>query len=216
MHMRFLGTAFLVAASAGVAFAGNPMQGLIEQGVQSAVTLPEATAGVQVSSVRLPSGCKVDEARLDRAVTASGNVTVKLRGKNRHGQACEGWARVDVTLTAPVMVTTRVVRSGEPLDAATTVEFRQIGWGAQPATPAAGVVAARTLLGGQVVDVSSVRQNRASPGQQVRVSVRLGSLQVEQMGRLVSCGAEQTCAVLPSGKRVEGQMEDDRLVVMVP
>ncbi|MDX2022245.1 MAG: hypothetical protein SF187_18560 [Deltaproteobacteria bacterium] len=214
--MRILGTAFLVVASAGVAVAGNPMQSLIEQGVQAAVTLPEATAAVQVSSVRLPSGCKVVQAHLDRAVTASGNITVKLRGERHGGQPCEGWARVDIKLTAPVMVTTRVVRGGEPLDSATRVEFREIGWGAQPATPAAGIVAARTLLGGQIVDVSSVRANRATAGQQVRVSVRLGSLQVEQIGRLVSCGAEQTCAVLPSGKRVEGQMEDDRLVVMVP
>lgn len=218
MHFIAAASAFSVTVCTGVVFASGPrdVAPLIEQAVQAAVTVAEATTRVDVQSVRLPTGCKATSARLDRAVAGSGSLTVSLQGIGKRGVACEGWARATVLITAPVMVTTRVVRTGELLDAATTVEWREIGAGAHPAPAAIGGIAARTLMAGTVVDASSVRSNKPSAGSQVRVSIEMGALKVEQIGRLIPCGGDRACAVLPSGKRVEGALEDDRLVVMVP
>jgi flagella basal body P-ring formation protein FlgA len=208
----------LVAVWAPVAHAASDsyIEPMLEDAVQAAVTIDEARARVKVVSLRLPHGCKAEGAKIERPVSASGSLTVKLQGSTRHGELCEGWVRATVSLTAPVMVTTRVVRTGESLDSATTVQWQEIRAGAQPAAPMAGGIAARTMMSGQVVDASSVRSNKPSAGSQVRVSIRMGALSVEQIGRLVECGNTHFCAVLPSGKRVEGALEDDRLVVMVP
>jgi len=50
----------------------------------------------------------------------------------------------------------------------------------------------------------------------VKVLVRNGALAIETVGRLVACGAGRACAVLASGKHVEGQLADGRLIVEVP
>jgi hypothetical protein len=55
-----------------------------------------------------------------------------------------------------------------------------------------------------------------SAGGAVRVVVRSGLVVLEQTGRFVPCGAGRACAVLPSGKHVEGRLEDGRVVVEVP
>jgi hypothetical protein len=39
---------------------------------------------------------------------------------------------------------------------------------------------------------------------------------VTQFGRSVACGAGRSCAVLPSGKHVEGTIENDTLMVQIP
>ena len=205
-----------VLAQAVHAASDSYVEPMLEDAVQAAVTVNEARARVTVLSLRLPHGCKADSAKIERPVAASGSVTVKLQGTTKRGEACEGWVRASVSLTAPVMVTTRVVRTGESLDSATTVQWQEIRAGAQPAAPMVGGIAARTMMSGQVVDTSSVRSNKPSAGSQVRVSIRMGALSVEQVGRLVECGNTHVCAVLPSGKRVEGALQDDRLVVMVP
>jgi hypothetical protein len=50
-------------------------------------------------------------------------------------------------------------------------------------------------------------------GTRVRILVRVGSLVVEEVGRLVPCSRGLACAVVPSGKHVEGRLEDGTLVV---
>jgi hypothetical protein len=53
-------------------------------------------------------------------------------------------------------------------------------------------------------------------GTPVKIVVRVGALSVEQLGRIVPCTRDAICAVLPSGKHVEGRLEDGRLVVELP
>ena len=48
------------------------------------------------------------------------------------------------------------------------------------------------------------------------VIVMSGPLAIEVQGRAISCGAGRTCAVLPSGRHVEGHLEEGRLLVDVP
>lgn len=196
--------------------AGAPVDAVVQDAIAAALAVPEATVRVVASTVRVPDGCRPVQGQVDRPITASGGLTMKLQGQQRRGTACEGWARVVVSVTAPVMITTRVIRAGEPLDSATTVAWREITPGLRPAAPASGGIAARTLMANQVLDVNSVRANRGTSGGQVKVTVRAGALTVEQTGRLIQCGGGRTCAVLPSGKHVEGFMENDRLVVMSP
>jgi len=215
-HLSVCVVLVAVLAPAAHAASDSYIEPMLEDAVQAAVTIDEARARVKVVSLRMPHGCKAESARIERPVSASGSLTVKLQGSTKRGEPCEGWVRASVSLTAPVMVTTRVVRTGESLDSATTVQWQEIRAGAQPAAPVAGGIAARTMMSGQVVDASSVRSNKPSAGSQVRVSIRMGALSVEQIGRLVECGNTHFCAVLPSGKRVEGALENDRLVVMVP
>lgn len=189
---------------------------VVHEAVVAALVVPEGTVKVMGNTTRLPAGCRADAGQVDRPLSASGSVTVKLRGHTRRGEACEGWARVVVAVSAPVLVTTRVVRAGEALDEATTVQWREIGPGFKPAPSRAGGVAARTLMAGQALDVNAVRAERPASGGAVRVRVRAGALTVEQMGRLISCGTGRACAVLPSGKHVEGVLEEDTLVVVAP
>ena len=50
----------------------------------------------------------------------------------------------------------------------------------------------------------------------MKVSVRAGTLSIAQTGRIVSCGRGRTCAVMPSGKHVEGQIVEGQLIVEAP
>ncbi len=217
--MTRLGASILVACGLwGFAATSHaaPVDVVVQEAVAAALTVPEATARLVATSVRVPDGCRVSQGQVDRPLTSSGTLTMKLQGATRRGGVCEGWARVVVSVTAPVLVTTRVVRPGESLDAVTEVQWRELTPGLRPASTQTGAVAARTLMAGQVLDVNAVRAERAHAGGQVKVVVRVGTLTVEQMGRVVSCGPGRSCAVLPSGKHVEGNMQNDRLVVMAP
>jgi hypothetical protein len=53
-------------------------------------------------------------------------------------------------------------------------------------------------------------------GTSIKIVVRAGALSVEQVGRIVPCTRDAVCAVLPSGKHVEGRVEDGRLIVELP
>lgn len=219
MAMKLLSTTawFVAALGGGLPLAhASALDAVVQEAAAAALAVPEATVKILGTTARVPDGCKVASAQLDRPLTSSGSLNVKLHGSTRRRGACDGWARVVVSVTAPVLVTTRIVRTGEALDAATTVEWREIHPGMRPAPTVMGGIAARTLMAGQVIDVNGVRAERTNVGGSVRVSVRAGGLTVEQTGRLVSCGGGRSCAVLPSGKHVEGVMENDKLVVLAP
>jgi hypothetical protein len=53
----------------------------------------------------------------------------------------------------------------------------------------------------------------AAAGSRVRILVQVGSLMVEEVGRLVPCSRGLVCAVVPSGKHVEGRLDNGTLVV---
>jgi len=50
----------------------------------------------------------------------------------------------------------------------------------------------------------------------VKVVLVSGGLAVEQVGRAVPCARNHNCAVLPSGKHVDGALVEGRLMVQLP
>jgi hypothetical protein len=53
-------------------------------------------------------------------------------------------------------------------------------------------------------------------GTAVRVVVRVGDLTITELGRLIPCQRDVACAVVPSGKHVEGRLDGETLLVEVP
>jgi flagella basal body P-ring formation protein FlgA len=152
--------------------------------------------------------CTPETATLGRPITASGRYAVKLAGAG-----CEGWGWATVRVLAPGFVTTRVVRAGESLEGSVREVEQEIRGIRVPAIVREGAKAARTINAGQMIEAAHVEDGRPGTGTTVKVAIRSGSLQVTQFGRAVACGAGKTCAVLPSGKHVEGVIENDTLVV---
>jgi hypothetical protein len=181
--------------------------------VQAAVDGSLAVAGARVVpisySATLPRNCRPTSAALPRPIDGSGRFAVQL-----DGGGCRAWAWLRVEVWAPVMVTTRAVREGEPLAEAVTAVERPVSAGNPPVALPPGAVAARSLPRGKAVAAGDVR-GAASTGN-IKVVVLSGPLAIETAGRLVACGRGRTCAVLPSGKHVEGQLDGGRLIVELP
>jgi flagella basal body P-ring formation protein FlgA len=158
----------------------------------------------------------VERAAPPAPVNGSGRFAVRLAGTGRNGVPCEGWGWARVRLLAPALVAARALRAGEPLDGSVSTEEREVAAGRAPlsALPA-GAVAGRALAAGQPIGSRDLRVG-ARPGAPVTVVVRLGTLEIEQPGHAVPCARGRACAVLPSGRRVEGDWRDGRLVVESP
>ena len=78
-------------------------------------------------------------------------------------------------------------------------------------------MAKRFLRAGTSVFERDVESAGRSAGDILKIRVRTGSLIVETQGRRIACGGGRICAVLPSGRHVEGRLEDGhRLVVELP
>jgi flagella basal body P-ring formation protein FlgA len=182
--------------------------------VRSALDGALAVSGARVVPVSYtPSSgraCEATSATITRPVDGSGKFAVKLTGKG-----CSAWAWLKVDVWAQVPVTTRLVREGERLDDAVTFVERPITAGRTPANLSAESVAARSLARGQAVMPSDVKRSGGNAGDAVKVVVTSGSLAIETSGRIVACGRDRTCAVLPTGKHVEGRLMDGRLVVEI-
>jgi hypothetical protein len=67
-----------------------------------------------------------------------------------------------------------------------------------------------------VLQPSDVAGATMASGETVKVIVMSGPLAIEVQGRAISCGAGRLCAVLPSGRHVEGHLQEGRLLVDVP
>jgi hypothetical protein len=197
------------AAPAGAADAASAPPEVVVRAVTEALALPGARALIRTYQ---PAGsCPAAEARLERPIEGSGRYPVRLRGPS-----CQGWAWVRVEVRATVPVTTRTVDRGEPLDQAVALEEREVRTARAPAQVAAGARASRRLARGQIVEASHVVAPGAAVGASVKVIVQVGTLKVGQSGRIVPCAAGRTCAVLPSGKHVTGDLIDGELMVGAP
>jgi hypothetical protein len=183
--------------------------------VQTALDGAVAISGARVVPVSYtPSSgrpCDATAAVISRPIDGSGKFAVKLTGKG-----CSAWAWLKVDVWAQVPVTTRLVREGERLDDAVTFVDRQITSGRAPVTLSSESVAARTLARGQALMPNDVKRTGGNAGDVVKVTVQTGSLVVETSGRIVACGRDKTCAVLASGKHVEGRLQNGSLVVEIP
>jgi len=211
MHVALF---LLVAATALPATALAPPP--VAQALDRAVPLPGARVEVTDYRPDLPGGCALSRAEVPAPVTGSGRVAVRLSGTLPGGAPCDGWAWARVRLLASVLVASRPLNAGEPLTGAVGSQEREITSGRSPlARLPADAVAGRALAAGQVLEERDLRSGPA-PGEPVTVVIRLGSLRVEQPGRSVPCVRGRACALMPSGKRVEGAWQGGRIVVESP
>src|SRR5260370_812377 len=75
---------------------------------------------------------------------------------------------------------------------------------------------ARRRPAGAVVDSDAATGATARPGEPVKVVLISGGLAIEQNGRAVPCVHGRSCAVLTTGKHVEGDLVAGRLLVTLP
>jgi len=162
-------------------------------------------------------GCAPEIARALRAVTASGLVPLRVEGHDAGGAACQGWAWARVRVHAPALLASRDVREGEPLASAVVPGEAEVSPGRRPlAALPPGAVAARALPAGTPLYPAAVHAG-PRPGDAVTVLFRAGAISVEQTGRAIPCVRGSACAVLPSGRRVEGRLAaDGRIFLEVP
>ncbi len=203
----------LLASATAVAVAAPSVPQPIAAAVQIGLAVPGARVVVASYQPKLPPGCQVESGELRRSIDGSGRIAIKLEGASAAGQRCGGWAWIGVRVYGRVLVTTRAVREGEELAGATLEAEREIFSGHRPAQWVQGTSAARALASGAVIDESHLRIDALKVGAPLKVVVAAGALVVEMAGRVVSCGAGKACAVLPSGKHVEGTLTDGRLWV---
>jgi hypothetical protein len=175
------------------------------------LTVPGARVFAAGFTPPLPQGCAPRAFSLAQPVTGSARVAVRL-----HEPGCPHWAWLRVEVWARVAVTTRPVRMGESLDEALAFEEREVRSGHVPWLPAAGARAKRDLPRGAIIEPPHVAGVTLTAGATVKVVVTTGALAVETQGRAVGCGPGRACAVLPSGRHVEGRLENGCLFVEVP
>ncbi len=201
-----------------LALAALPADAAPSRAVAAALAVPDAR--VEVEDVRVSVGASCPMARVEalRPVTGSGEVPLRFTGEGADRRSCQGfaWARVHVTATG--LVASRTVRMGEPLEDAVTAGVVELRTGRPPPLAALprGARAARTLAAGAPVLGDDVREGPL-PGEPIAVVVRIGGgLELSQDGRATPCTRGHACAVLPGGRRVEGRLEDDHLLLESP
>jgi hypothetical protein len=220
LTIALLATPLLWTAAALAAEDNDPAEGAaavpaaVSAAVESALVVPGGR--LTVRSFRTPGNgttrCTVREASVERPIEGSGRFPVRLSGRG-----CPAWGWVEVKVESTMLVTSRPVRAGESLDGAVTEVQREVRPPLRElATDVKGARASRSLARGQVVDKSDLQAAGAAPGSTVKVLVKTGSLQIAQSGRIVPCGRGRTCAVMPSGKHVEGSLVEGRLIVEAP
>jgi len=190
-----------------------PAPAPVEAALRRALALPGARVAVEGWRPALPDGCALAEAEAAQPISASGAVAVRLRGRSGE-RPCEAWGWAAVRVFQRGAVAARSHRAGEPLEAvAGEVEVRP---GRAPlADLPEGAVAARAIPAGAPVEESAVRHGPL-PGAPVAVLLRSGLIAVETSGKAVPCPRGRACALLSSGRRVEGRLEGGRILVEPP
>ena len=197
----------------------QPGSPALQAALTAAVTVPGAR--VEVVAWDQPVGDCVTAGHgvhieVARPIDGSGRVAVKVTGTRRAGGGCEAWAWARVRVFAPVPIAARAIRAGEPLGSAIHSEEREIKAGHVPAVLSELSIADRTIGSGQMIEAGAVSAPGPRAGQPIKILIVSAALAVEQIGRAVACGRDSSCAVLPSGKHVEGTFADGRLTVRLP
>jgi len=197
----------LALATTAAATPQGAVEATLAAGRRAEVSAPRVAAGVD---------CHPGSWETLRPAEASGATALRFTGATAAGAPCEGfaWAQVRVLARAPVAA--RSLSDGEPLDGAVAWEEREVQAGRRPlAEVPPGATATRRLAAGALLDEAAVRLG-PRPGEPLPVLLRVGALTVEQPGRAVPCPRGRACALLPSGRRVEGRLADGRLLVEIP
>jgi flagella basal body P-ring formation protein FlgA len=144
-------------------------------------------------------------------IVSSGRIAVKVAGKN-----CSGWGWAQIEVWAKTSVTTQALRAGDPILPAVTIVEREILSGRAPFVPGPGAVAGRSLRAGTVLCANDASGSAAVAGESVKVLIASGLVAIETQGRRISCASSRACAVLSTGKHVEGRWDDrGRLIVEI-
>ena len=167
----------------------------------------------------LTSTGAADGYGVTQPLASGGRVAVAVPGL-REGSACRAWIWARLRLYAPVPVATRSVHAGQPLSGAWAMRELELRPGFEAWEPAsegtADALADRSLVAGQGIGVDMVRRAGLTAGTPIKVLLIAGALSIEQSGTVVPCGRAKTCAVLPSGRHLEGRLQDGRLIVQTP
>jgi len=205
--------AFLLALLA-VSDAAPAAQEILPREVSESLTHALTIPGARIVPLTwsAPVNCRIRNASVAHAIDGSGRVAVKFSGRG-----CTGWGWVQLEVWAETAVTTRAVRAGESLASSFAMIEQEVRPGRMPYTPSDGAVAVRGLPSGTTIHASDVSRSTVVAGDPVKILVVSGVLAVEAQGRRIPCGQSHACAVLSSGKHLEGQMDDHgRLIVEVP
>lgn len=190
----------------------NVLPGVVSESLAQALAVSDAR--VVALTWTAPTTCRVQSASVQQPITGSGRVAVKVAGKN-----CAAWGWAQIQVWAKVAVTTRPVRVGEALTPAVTILEREVMSGRPPIIPSEGAVAARSLPSGVALSVNDVSGSTAvvGAGESVKVLIASGAVAIEAQGRRIACLRNRACAVLATGKHVEGRWDErGRLIVELP
>lgn len=197
-----------------LAAAPAPVPPAVRDALAAALAVPRARLVVGEYAARLPERCALRRAQPSQPVQGSARVALRLDGVTPEGLACSGWAWARVDVYVHGWVTVRTVRDGEPLAGAVQPAERELKPGRPLLTELPpGALAARALAAGQALGPESVRGTGPRPGDRVTVIARAGGITLTQPAQLVPCGAGRTCARLPTGRRVEGTLDGNQLLV---
>jgi len=200
----------LFAASGPASVGREVLPSAVGESLIHALAIPGAR--IVPLSWSAPAGCRIESASVPRTIDGSGRVAVKFSGKN-----CSGWGWVRLEVWSETAVTTRALRAGEAVESGTAMVSREVKSGRMPFVPPPGAVAIRTLSAGTAIGEADVSTSAVVAGDPVKIVVAAGALAVETQGRRTNCVRGRACAVLPTGKHVEGHMDDGgRLIVEVP
>jgi hypothetical protein len=206
----------MAPALLALALASAPaLDHLARTAVEAAVSAPDARAEL-VGIEGAPARCLVSSAEVPQPIRASGRASLRLRGRDAAGQACDAWAWARVRVSGPSLVTSRAISEGEPLLDGVKTEQRELEPGRDAlAELPEGARAAKALASGTPLNQALIRVGPL-PGEAVSVSLQLGALRVDEVARATPCRAGRACAILPSGRRVEGIWHDGRIVIESP
>jgi hypothetical protein len=180
----------------------------VASSVKTAAGVPGAT--VELSNYRAaPATCVAREASVERPYFTSGEVMARFTGEDSKGP-CNGAALVHATVRAQVWVAAKAAKTGDPIEAMKAErELR-----AEPlADLPQGARAAKAIAAGSIIDAASLQDAAGPVGSKIGIELRDGALRVATEGRVVPCGRGKSCAVLQSGKHVEGQVQNGILLV---
>jgi len=197
---------------------GKKVSPIVRQAIERGLSVPGARleSAFEDRNPGSSADCRATSAELLRPIDGSGRVAVKVTGRSAHGKSCDAWTWVRVRVVARVAVAARALVAGDRLDGATVIEERELRVGHAPALIGPASVVARAVGAGQVIEAALVSEPMLRPGQTVKVVIVSGSLVIEQTGRAAPCVRGRSCATLASGKLVEGELSDGKLMVQAP
>ena len=189
---------------------------VVQKAIQDGISIKDSKVEYRTYRAKMPAGCRIRYAQVDRPIQRSGRVLVKTTGLKNNGVSCQGWAWVSIKLKVRMWVVTRSIDNGDPLQGHVSRRWRELKNGRLPYQGSiTNLVANRFLPKASPIRPADIRAQGPEPGSNITVVVTAQALQVKQKGRVVPCNGTQPCAVLPSGKKVRGSYENQTLYVEV-